>query len=62
MALAIIAAILIAVQVGVHLESKSLGQTRRQRREDARARERNRLFWSIRNLEMENYGEWRWFE
>ena len=53
-----IVAILAIVQTFVYLESRSLGQTRKQRRELAKARERNRLFWSIRKLEKEIYGKW----
>jgi hypothetical protein len=43
---------------GVHAESKSLGLTWKQQREAKRQLEQNRLFWSIRDKEMEIYGRW----
>jgi hypothetical protein len=46
------------VQLCVHFESKSLHDTRKQRREAKKMQEHNRLFWSIRDLEKDIYGKW----
>ncbi len=53
-----IVVVLVFFCVGVHFDSKALGQTRKQRREMEQVRERNRLFWSIREKEMDIYGRW----
>jgi hypothetical protein len=45
--------VFVLLQLLVHCESTSLGQTRKQRREAAKAQEKNRLFWHIRDLEKE---------
>lgn len=55
-ALIVVGVILALCQLAVHLESRSVGQTRRQRRALGRTWERNRLFWSIRDLEKEVLG------
>lgn len=52
----VIAVILGGIQLGIHLENKSMGQTRKQRKTTAKRQESNRLLWSIRKLEEEVLG------
>jgi hypothetical protein len=52
----VISVILGVIQLGVHYENKSMGQTRKQRKTTAKRQESNRLLWSIRKLEEEVLG------
>jgi len=56
----IIGLILVIVQYGCHLENYSCGQSA-DNAERSSAAGKEQTLWSIRNLEMENYGEWRWY-